>query len=409
MKFKLTNRLLFAMANLAVLLALASGPGAVAQAAARFVGTITAIGTNTVTVKTDAGEVHQVEVPDSATLKRVAPGQKDLSTAETIAFADLAVGDRALVKLDPDAPAGKQEALQIVAIKQADVAMKQQKEREDWQRRGVGGLVKSVDAASGAIVLTSGSGAAAKTITVHTAKTTMLKRYAPASVRFDEAQPAPIDAIRAGDQMRARGAKTEDGSEIAAEEVVSGTFRNISGQIVSVDTAGSTLVVKDLATKKQVTIRISAEAQMRRLPDRMATMLAMRLKGTAGGQAPMPGGAQSATGGAAPTQRGGTGQWNGGSGQGGGSQWSSQGSGQAGGGPGGGGDPQQMLNRAPTIQLADLKKGEAVMLVATDGATEVTAITLLAGVEPLLEAPAASQSLLSNWSMGGSGAAEAAQ
>jgi hypothetical protein len=66
-----------------------------------------------------------------------------------------------------------------------------------------------------------------------------------------------------------------------------------------------------------------------------------------------------------------------------------------------------MLSRAPAIKLADLNKGEAVMLVSTEGATEVTAITLLAGVEPLLEAPAASQSLLNNWSMG-SGGAEAA-
>jgi hypothetical protein len=75
----------------------------------------------------------------------------------------------------------------------------------------------------------------------------------------------------------------------------------------------------------------------------------------------------------------------------------------------GGGDPQQMLNRAPAIQLTDLKKGDAVMLVSTDGAADVTAITLLAGVEPLLEAPAASQSLLNNWSMNsGSGMAEAA-
>jgi hypothetical protein len=76
-------------------------------------------------------------------------------------------------------------------------------------------------------------------------------------------------------------------------------------------------------------------------------------------------------------------------------------------GQNGGGDPQQMLNRAPAIQLADLQKGEAVMLVSTEGASDVTAITLLAGVEPLLEAPAASQNLLSNWSMG-SGSAEGA-
>jgi hypothetical protein len=64
-------------------------------------------------------------------------------------------------------------------------------------------------------------------------------------------------------------------------------------------------------------------------------------------------------------------------------------------------DPQQLLSRAPTIHIADLQKGEAVMLVATQGAADVTAITFVAGVEPLLEAPA-SQNLLANWSMGSS-------
>ena len=69
---------------------------------------------------------------------------------------------------------------------------------------------------------------------------------------------------------------------------------------------------------------------------------------------------------------------------------------------------EQALERAPAIQLRDLQKGEAVMLVSTQGATEVNAIKLLAGVEPLLEAPAASQNLLSSWSMGSGGADAAA-
>jgi hypothetical protein len=279
--------------------------------------------------------------------------------------------------------------LQIIAVKKADVAEKQQNDREDWQRNGAGGLVKSVDPASGDIVLTSGTGATAKTITVHTSKATTLKRYAPASVRFDAAVPAPIDAIHVGDQLRARGPKSADGSSINAQEVVSGTFRNISGTVTSTDPAASTLVVKDLATKKQVTIHITADVQMRKLPDRMANMLAARLKGSAGGTGQHDHSAAAA--------QGGNGQYSGGGGAAG-----------AGGMSGAAGDPQQMLNRSPTIQIADLKKGDAVMLVATDGTTDVTAITLVAGVEPLLQAPEASQSLLSNWSMGGSGGADAA-
>jgi len=396
MKGKMKIRFPLSIAHLAVILTLLAGAAlAHAQAPSRIVGTITAINGSTLTVKTDADGVHQVNVPAAAALKRIAPGQKDLSTAETIQFSDLAVGDRALVKLDPGAPAGTSEALQIIAIKQADLALKQQTDREDWQRRGVGGLVKSIDAASGDLVLTSGAGVLAKTITVHTTKATMLKRYAPASVRFDEAQPAPLDAIHAGDQLRARGEKNADGSEITAEEVVSGSFRSIAGTITSLDAAGATLVVKDLATKKQVTIHITAETQMRRLTEMMARMLAMRLKGTtSGGQSGLGGNATAANGAAGGQHGGGGGQWSGG---------------QHGGTGGQAPDPQQMLSRASAIQLGDLQKGEAVMLVATDGANEVTAITLLAGVEPLLEAPAASQNLLSNWSMnGGASAAEAA-
>jgi hypothetical protein len=170
--------------------------------------------------------------------------------------------------------------------------------------------------------------------------------------------------------LRARGTKNADGTEIAAEEVVSGSFRNVSGTILSLDAASSTLVIKDLTTKKPVTVHISADAQMRRLPEMMAKMLAARLKG---GPSDSTASAQHAR--------------------------SGSGSGISGGGNGEGHDPQQMLSRAPAIQLADLKKGEAVMLVSTAGTADVTAITLLAGVEPLLEAPAASQNLLSNWSM----------
>src|ERR1019366_6959140 len=218
-------------------------------------------------------------------------------------------------RLDPNATGSTPQALQVIAVKQADVAMKQQKDREEWQRNGIGGLVKSVDAASGVVIVTSGAGATAKTITVHVAKNTMLKRYAPGSVRFDEAQPAAIDSIQAGDQLRARGTKNADGTEIAAEEVVSGSFRNISGTVLAIDAAGSTLTVKDLVTKKSVTIHVSAETQLRRLPDMMARMIAARLKGgaaTGAGSATVPARPQAGTGVGQQTGGQGAGQWQGG-------------------------------------------------------------------------------------------------
>ena len=258
----------------------------------RYLGTVTAISGDTLTVKTDAGQVNTVEVPSTAQLKRIAPGQTDLSKAEALDFSSIATGDRVLVTLDPNATGGTPQALRIIAIKQADVAKKQQTEAEQWNQ-GVHGLVKSVDASSGVIVVNVRAGAVTRVVTVNTTSSTVLKRYAPGSVRFEEAQPAPIGAILPGDQLWARGTKNSDGTAIAADGIVSGSFLNIAGTILSTDNSASTLTVKDLATKKPVTIRISADAQMRRLDDKVAAFLAARLKsGQAGGQ----GGGQGAAG-----------------------------------------------------------------------------------------------------------------
>lgn len=376
------------MAATGLLTLVLAAPHAAAQAAAtRFLGTISAISGDTITVKPAQGDARQVEVPSSAQLERIEPGQTNLSAAVAIEFSQLAVGDRVLVNIDPGATGPTPQALRVIAIKAEDVQKKQQEETQAWQR-GVGGLVKSVDASSGTIVLTSGTGPVTRVVTVHVSPSTALKRYAPGSVNFAEAQAAPIAAIQPGDQLRARGQKNADGTEITADEVVSGSFRNISGTIVSIDAGSSTIVVKDLATKKPVTVHLGAEVQMRKLSDRMAQFLAARLKGQAGG--------------AAGGQAGGNGQ----AGNGRNSADAGSGAGNGGSGQRGGGDPQQMLNRADVIHLSDLQKGEAVMLVSTQGASDVTAITLLAGVEPLLEAPA-SQDLLANWSMNSSAPEEA--
>lgn len=393
------------IAHLALMGALlAAVPAIVAQAPTRFIGTVTAIDGNNFTVKTTAGDEHQFEIPSSAPIKRIEPGQTSLANAVAIPLSDLAVGDRLLVLLSANSTGGTPQATEIVAIKHEDVEKRQQQQAQAWSE-GVGGLVKSVDPASGTIVLAAGGGLTAKTVTVHASSSTVLKRYAPASVSYAQATPAPITEIHAGDQLMARGTKNADGTEITADEVVSGSFRNVSGLISSVDATSQTISVKDLQTKKPVTIHIPPEAQMRDLPERMAQFIAMRLKGQApGGMGRGRGGAGgpggpgigSGPGGAAP-----------GGGQGMGAGRPESGGGMRQGGPGGM-NPQQVLSRAPEIKFSDLKKGEAVMLVATQGTTDVTAITLIAGVEPLLEAPA-SQDLLSSWSMNsGSGAAESA-
>lgn len=370
------------------------GPPPSDSSALRAVGAIKAITDKGIVLASDSGDEVQVMLQDALRILRVAPGEKDLKNATVLQKQDLQVGDRVLVRGRAGGAAHSIVAGVIVVMKQADVTAKQQKDRDDWQRRGVGGLVTAVDPA-GIITVSMTSFGGTKTVAVHTTKNTILRRYAVNSVKFDDARVAPLDQIKVGDQLRARGAKNDDGTTLAAEEVVSGTFRNLAGQIVALDTTDSTLTLKDAISKQTVVVKVTDDAQLRKLPAEFAQRIATRLKGEAANGIP---GANAITGGAEhPRER--SGGVPGGAGDG------------MGGRNGGPPDMQQILSRVPPAHLSDLQKGDAVMIVTTEGdaAGTVHAITLLAGVEPILTAaPNASQAMmLSPWSLG-SGNAEAA-
>jgi len=381
-----------------------------APAAVRPVGTIKSISGNTITLTTGEGSDVTVQVQESAKLVRIAPGQKDLKDATPILLTDIQTGDRILVR-GKVADDGKTVlAASIIAMKKADIADKQSHEREEWQKHGTGGLVSSVDAASNTISVSLPAVGEKKNVAIHFSKDTVLRRYAPDSIKFDDAKPAPIEQIKPGDQLRARGARNADGTEFTADEIVSGTFRNIAGTISAIDASAGTITVQDLASKKPIIVKITAESQLRKLPQAIAQRIAARLKGTptdASAAAPAPG---SAAPGASP-----------GAGQSPRTNGPPSGSASPGGpgGPsgtgrpagGGNGDLQQMISRMPAATLAELQKGDAVMIVATEGGpnSPSTAVTLLGGVEPILEAsPKSSAStILSPWSLS-TGGGEAA-
>jgi len=374
--------------------------------AARPVGTIKTITGKTIVLTTDAGPEVTIQVQDDARLLRVEPGEKDLKNAVPLQLQDLQEGDRILVR-GKMADDGKTVlAASVIAIKSADIATKQAHDRDEWQRHGAGGLVKSVDAAAGAITISTNAMGVAKDVTVQVSKQTVLRRYAPNSVKFDDAKPAPIDQIKVGDQLRARGTRNADGTQLTADEVVSGTFRNIAGTVSSIDASARTITVMDLVAKKPVTVKVTADTQLRKLSPAMAQGIALRLKGGAadapvGTAGTAPGSAPAKPADAATGQTGGQGGQTGGAG----------GTGRVGGAAGGarGGDLGQMLSRMPAATLADLQKGDAVMIVTTEGTQEsgATAITLLAGVEPLLQASGAS-SILTPWTMSGAPGGDAA-
>src|SRR2546429_8079224 len=64
----------------------------------------------------------------------------------------------------------------LIAMKKASIAEKQTHEREEWRRQGVGGLVSSIDPAANSIVITQQGMGEKKTVTIHFAKDTIVRR-----------------------------------------------------------------------------------------------------------------------------------------------------------------------------------------------------------------------------------------
>lgn len=366
-------------------------------------GTIKTISSDSMTLTTDAGSEVKIQIPADVKVLQVPPGSKDLKEANPIQVSDLQPGDRVLVRPKQGGDAAALVAGTIIAMKKSDLTEKHQKEQQEWQRHGIGGLVSSVDPSANTITVKTLTAAGPKDVVVHTGQSTVLRRYAPGSINFDEAKVAPIAEIKPGDQLRARGTRSADGGEFTADEVVSGSFRNIAGLVTNVNAADGILTVSDLATKKPLELKVTAQSQMRKLPERMAQGIATRLKGTgagenSGGPAASRPGAPSTQAQAPPTAP---------------AEGGSNGAGGTGGpARGGSGDLQQMLSRLPASPLSDFQKGDAVMVVATSsqGDGPSTVITLLGGVEPILQATSQGQaaSILSPWSLqGGGGAPEA--
>jgi hypothetical protein len=371
-----------------------SGSGATV---AKAVGTIKSVQADSFTIAPASGGDVTARLASSTKILRVLPGAKDLKSATALQLQDLQPGDGVRIRGYAAAEQNTITALEVIVVKQADVAAKQQQDRDDWQKRGVGGLVTKVDAATDTITISSAGVGTTRSVAVHIGKDTILRRYAPGSVKFDDAKPAPIDQIKTGDQLRARGTRSTDDNEMTAQEVVTGAFRNIAGTIKAIDVSSNTMTVQDAISKSAVVVRVSPDSQMKTLPAEMAQRFAMRLKGAGGeGNATQHGANKSAPGGSPPA--GGTRP---------GAE--SQAPHGAGGGAGGNGPPdlQRMLSRLPDSKLADLQKGDAVMIVSTEAGDSgaVTAITLLAGVGPILTASPgqSASSLLSPWSLGGAG------
>lgn len=408
-----TGLLLCTPLALTAMRALAQAAPVAAAPATRVLGTVKAVSSSALTVTKDDGSIVTVALADTVRVQQLPPGSTDIKTAQSATQADIAEGDRVLIAAHPG-DAGALAATRVVLMKSGAIAQSNAARQADWQKRGSGGLVSSVDPAAKTIVIASGT----KKTTVQTSDRTIFRRYAPGSVKFEDAKVGTLADISPGDQLRVRGSKDVDTGAVAADEVVSGAFRNVSGTVVSIDAALNTLTLKDLATKKNVVVVIGADSDLRNLPPEMAARFAARARGASAGVPAAAGATMTGTGGAgrpagsppmaAPNA----------------TASAAAGADTAaaapprtryGAGAGGAvsGDLSQVVPRLPKTTLTALKPGEALMIVGSGSSAAgapVTAITLLSGVEPLLAAsPEGSSGFnLSPWSLGGGGGEAAA-
>src|SRR6266567_9470132 len=161
-------------------------------AVARRIGAIKAINGNAITLALDSGLEIAVTVQPNARLLRIAPGAKDLTNATPVQLQDLQVGDRVRVRGQASADATSITALEIIVIAHSDLEARHEQERQDWQKRGLGGLVSAVDTAAGTVTISVTSLGAKKNIVVHSSKATVFRRYAPDSVKFDDAKSSSL-------------------------------------------------------------------------------------------------------------------------------------------------------------------------------------------------------------------------
>lgn len=384
-----------------------SGSEARAQATtiAKSIGKIKTINGSTITLSPTSGSDIAVSVQPNARILRLMPGDKDLKNATPLQLQDLQVGDTIRARGAGSDDGKTISAVEIIVITSSAVAAVTDQVRQDWQKRGMGGIVDSVDAATATIHISVPRTGAKREVDVQTSKNTVIRRYAADSARPENAKPATIAEIRAGDQLRARGNRNADGSKLDAEEIYVGFFPQFSGIVKSVDANSGIVSVQDLSNKKTVDVRVTPESQLHKIPAEMAHAFATRLKSmvpqalggaptsTAAKEFPTPAGGAAGT---APPN-------------------GPMAQGSRGGMNGGGRDLQQMIARLPSGSLQDLnlQKGDAVLILATEGtlSTPKTVITLLSGVEPILRAaPSASDAMmLSPWSLGGAPGGEASQ
>jgi len=191
------------------------------------------------------------------------------------------------------------------------------------------GVVSEFKADARQVIVTTAAGSI---VTVTLSDRTVFMRIPPGEKTKDKfIKIAPTDFTLGGDQLRALGTKSTDGGRFTPEEIVTGSFQTISGNVTEIDAEKKEIKIKDLQSQQPTTIALSKDSSMRRLTPEMIAALTTPAKAS--------------------------------------------------------GDLQEMFDQLPAFTLQDLKPGDSILISSTKGAdaTRITAIAIVSGVGPLLQ------------------------
>ncbi|HEX8844408.1 MAG TPA: hypothetical protein VF791_07180 [Pyrinomonadaceae bacterium] len=350
----------------------------------QLIGEVTAIdaATGQVTLKTDAGKIIYVSINEQTSYLRIAPGEKSLTNAAQIARTDVAIGDRVLVRHAAGIVAVEGQpvlARQLIVISKQSLAGREERNREDWRRRGVAGRVIALNPETKEITITARAREGVETVILNASGNVKLLHYAPDSVRQEDAQPISFADLKVGDQLRARGDRSADGTRFTAEEIIAGSFTRAMGTITDVDAAKNEVKIKDEQSGKTLIVIIGKNSTLRRIPADLVERLEQRRAEQQQRRASREGSPNAQPAGERRERRRAEG-----------GQVGENGERRPRGGPGGGGaggNFQQLLEGLPVITVAELKKGDMVLVNGTPAsdASRLTAITITTGDAALMK------------------------
>jgi len=284
-----------------------------------------------VIVTTAAGSQVTVTLSDRTVFMRIPPGENAKDKFIKIAPTDFVIGDSVFARGRMADDRKSMPALEFYVMSKGDIAKTKERERSEWTKRGIAGTVSAVNAETKEIKLDARTAEGPKPIVVAATAETKFRRYAPDSARFSDAHPGAFADLKIGDQLRALGTKSADGSRFTPEEIVSGSFKTISGTITAVDAEKKEIKIKDLQSQQPVTIAVTKDSSMRRLTKEMVTALST------------------------PAKRS--------------------------------GDLQELFDQMPAFTVAELKAGDAILISSSKGTdpSRITAIAVVSGVGPLVQ------------------------